>query len=334
MKVLLATGLYPPEVGGPATYTKQLEDELPTHGIEVIVLPFSSVRALPLGIRHVAYFWKCLRLASRVDVVYAQDVVSVGLPASIAARLAHKKLVVRVPGDYAWEQGRQRWGVEDELDQFQTKTYGWRVEVLRAIERRVVHQASSVVVPSEYMARIVRNWLSVQQEKVVTIYSSVTLPEQVIPHKRSAPFLVVSSGRRVPWKHFDVIEQVVTQVPGWQFFLASGLPRAEALSWVKAADVYVLNSTYEGLSHALVEAMLLGTPVIATSVGGNPELIRDSIDGLLIPAGDKEALTRAVHAVQENPQEAAKRAQSARERAQAFTVEATIQKIVTLLQTL
>jgi glycosyltransferase involved in cell wall biosynthesis len=160
MKILLATGLYPPEVGGPATYTKQLEDELPTHGIEVIVLPFSSVRALPAGVRHIAYFWKCLRIASRVDVVYAQDVVSVGLPASIAARLAHKKFLVRVPGDYAWEQGRQRWGVEDELDPFQTKKYGWRVEVLRAIERRVVRQASSVVVPSEYMVDTLRFGLS------------------------------------------------------------------------------------------------------------------------------------------------------------------------------
>ena len=54
------------------------------------------------------------------------------------------------------------------------------------------------------------------------------------------------------------------------------MPRAEAMGWVKAADVFVLNSTYEGLSHALVEAISLGTPIVATHVGGNPELITDN----------------------------------------------------------
>jgi hypothetical protein len=76
-------------------------------------------------------------MALSVDIVYAQDAVSVGLPASLAARIAGKKYMVRIPGDYAWEQGRQRWGVEAELDAFQTKKYGWRVECVRSIQKSV-----------------------------------------------------------------------------------------------------------------------------------------------------------------------------------------------------
>ncbi|MDQ5955541.1 MAG: hypothetical protein QG621_544 [Patescibacteria group bacterium] len=339
MKVLLATGLYPPEIGGPATYTKQLEEELPRRGVEVAVLPFRVARFArwwtPPGVRHVVYFWKCLQIAKHVDVVYAQDAVSVGLPASLAARIAGKKYMVRIPGDYAWEQGRQRWGVEAELDAFQTKKYGWRVECVRMIQKSVVRRAALVVTPSDYMNHLVRQWLPVaQQERVHTIYSSVSTPSHIEPHESFAPFLVVSSGRKVPWKHFDAIERVVAKEPGWQFFLASELPREEALSWVKAANVYVLNSTYEGLSHALVEAMLLGTPVIATKVGGNPELIRDKVDGQLIPPQDDEALHRSLVEVYNNPQAARERAESAQGRAEAFSVEVTVQKLVTLLQTL
>lgn len=331
MKILIATGLYPPESGGPATYTKLLEEHLPGQGVAVSVLAFSTVRHLPSGLRHAMYFWKCYRLARQVDVVYAQDTVSVGLPAVLAAACAGRKFLVRVPGDHAWEQARQRFGVVDELDEFQNKKYSWRVELLRRIEHMVVKRALAVVVPSEYMRGIVQKWAPAQNLHV--IYSSIDMPN-VESVQKPEGFLVVSSGRRVPWKGFEAIASVVAREPGWTFFLAEGLPRAEALGWVKMADVFVLNSTYEGLSHALVEAMMLGTPVVATNVGGNPELIRQGIDGLLIPAKDDAALHAALKQVQADKAAAQTRAHSAHERVKLFSIDTTIQQIVTLLKTL
>ena len=56
MKIVLATGIYPPEIGGPATYARILEEEMPRRGIEVTVYPFRAVRHLPRIVRHVAYF--------------------------------------------------------------------------------------------------------------------------------------------------------------------------------------------------------------------------------------------------------------------------------------
>lgn len=330
MKILIATGLYPPDIGGPATYTKLLEERLPALGIEVVVLPFSTVRYLPPGLRHCVYFWKCWVMARGADSVYAQDTVSVGLPAAFAAKACSKKFLVRVPGDYAWEQARQRFGIADELDAFQTKKYGWRTEALRRVQRFVVNRAVATVVPSEYMKKIVGGWGATN---VHVIYSSIEIPQiEHIPHKEE--FVVVSSGRRVPWKGFDGIERVVAKEPGWRFVLIEGLPRREALGLVASADVFVLNSTYEGLSHALVEAMMLGTPVVATNVGGNPELIRDGVDGLLVPAKDDAALHAAIQKVQEDPRGTAARVASAKERVQAFSIEVTIQKLASLLTTI
>jgi glycosyltransferase involved in cell wall biosynthesis len=51
------------------------------------------------------------------------------------------------------------------------------------------------------------------------------------------------------------------------------LPRQKALSYTQAADVFVLNSDYEGLSHVILEAQALGVPVLASNVGGNPEIV-------------------------------------------------------------
>jgi glycosyltransferase involved in cell wall biosynthesis len=331
MKILIATGLYPPESGGPATYTKLLEERLPTLGFEVSVLPFSRVRHLLPGARHVAYFFKCRALARKVDVVFAQDTVSVGLPAALAAWTLGKKFVVRVPGDYAWEQARQRFGVKDGLEEFQTRTYGLRTELLRAIQNFVVTSAARVIVPSEYMKRIVSGW----GVEPVRIYNGINLaPAYELPKERPQGFLVVSSGRRVPWKGFEALERVVSLEPDWRLFIAHELPLAQALGWVKAADVYVLNSTYEGLSHQMLEAMALGTPIVATRVGGNPELIEDKIDGLLIPPNDDEALHTALKDIKENKETARARAQSARAKVGRFSIDTTIAELAKLLQTL
>jgi glycosyltransferase involved in cell wall biosynthesis len=144
----------------------------------------------------------------------------------------------------------------------------------------------------------------------------------------------VSSGRRVPWKGFEGIARVVEREKTWHFFLAEGLPRSEALGWVKAADVFVLNSTYEGLSHALVEAMALGTPVIATRVGGNPELIQHEVEGLLIPPQDDEALHWALMLVDQDRVAAHARAESAHAKVKQFSIDASLTSIASLLSAL
>src|SRR3989344_2889201 len=331
MRILIATVLYPPETGGPATYTKLLEERLPARGIGVSVLPFRAVRSLPKGIRHLVYVWKCLMLARKVDVIFAQDTVSVGFPAALAAHVLGKKFIVRVPGDYAWEQASGRWGVMDSLDEFQPKSYGWRVGVLRALQKFVVRSARSVVVPSEYMRHIVSGWGVVP----VLIYNGIALPVPVeLPKNRSNGFLVVTVGRKVPWKGFEGLARVIGREPSWHLFVADGLPRAQALGWVKTADVFVLNSTYEGLSHVLLEAMSLGTPIVATAVGGNPELITDGIEGLLIPPKDDDALHIALKKIEQDRETARARAEEARIKVARFSIDTTLGKLIDLLQTI
>ena len=109
-KILIATGLYPPDIGGPATYVCMLEKELPAHGIECVTVPFTHVRHLPKIVRHVVYFWKLVKEARAMDAVYAQDPVSVGVPALLVSFIFRKPFLIRLGGDYAWEQGQQRFG--------------------------------------------------------------------------------------------------------------------------------------------------------------------------------------------------------------------------------
>jgi len=56
----------------------------------------------------------------------------------------------------------------------------------------------------------------------------------------------------------------------------------------------VLSSDWENLPHAAVEALAVGTPVVATSVGGVPEVVHDGINGLLVPPASPEAFAAAI----------------------------------------
>ena len=70
--------------------------------------------------------------------------------------------------------------------------------------------------------------------------------------------------------------------------------RRDIADLMAAADLLVLPSLAEAFGLALTEAMYLGTPVVASRVGGIPEIVRDGVDGLLVPPGSPEALTAAL----------------------------------------
>jgi glycosyltransferase involved in cell wall biosynthesis len=295
MKLVIATPSYPPEIGGPATYSKLLFEKLPEKEIEVELVKFSDVRHwwFPKGVRHFVYYHRVLKAARQADAVLALDPVSVGLPAMYAARKVGKPFVVKIVGDYAWEQGQQRFKITQNLDDFvRTEQKNFFVKKLQGIQKLVAQSADKIIVPSEYLKDIVIQW-GIPDGKITVINNSIQLPVHIpVFEKKKEEFLIVSAGRRVPWKGFEAIERLQKERPYWRVFIASDLPREQALGWMKTADVFVLNSSYEGFPHALVEAMTLGTPVIATDTRGNRAVAGES--ALYIPQGDEEALLKAV----------------------------------------
>lgn len=332
-RVLIATGLYPPETGGPATYAKIIEEELPRHGIPVEVFAFRNVRLFPRIIRHFIYFFEILQRATRADTIFALDPVSVGFPSLIAAKMLEKKFIVKVVGDYAWEQYVQTSGFITP-EEFQKKRFDFITELRRTIEHLVARRADTVIVPSEYLKKIVMMW-GVLEEKIIVIYNafeSASAEEDRETIRRRLlwdGYIIISAGRLVPWKGFDALIELMPEVnkkiPHAKLVIAGSGPEEERLkaksrklkasvvftgnvshdellSYLKAADLCVLNTGYEGLSHLLLEAMAAGVPIITTSVGGNPELIESGKTGLLVAYNDKEALGSALLSIFNDPQ--------------------------------
>jgi glycosyltransferase involved in cell wall biosynthesis len=81
---------------------------------------------------------------------------------------------------------------------------------------------------------------------------------------------------------------------------------------LRGLDCFVLPSLAEGISNTILEAMASGLPVIATRVGGNPELVCEGESGELVPVGDADALASALIAYAKNPQRAVAAGQTGR----------------------
>ena len=92
-------------------------------------------------------------------------------------------------------------------------------------------------------------------------------------------------------------------------------------------DIFVLPSLNEGMGRVLVEAMAAGKPVVASNVGGIPDLVKHDHNGFLVPPGDEKALATSIKRLISNPQKARLMGQHGREFCRQFSVEAMVEKI-------
>lgn len=241
MNVVLATGIYPPEIGGPATFTRDLADALRAEGDVVQIVTYGDASTLsgpvPVTIvsrgksvlwRYARYAWQTFVLARTADVVFAQGPVSEGVPAALAAWLARKPFVLKVVGDVAWEAA-QRGGYARSLDEFlQEKPPSLNAALIRWLQGMVARYACRILVPSRYLQGVVCAW-GVPQTRIAVIYNAVhrVRPDESEPSLRAAfglegKRLWLAGGRLVPWKRIDLLLKMLVHRPDADVLLVAG----------------------------------------------------------------------------------------------------------------
>ena len=150
----------------------------------------------------------------------------------------------------------------------------------------------------------------------VLIQAAALLPPDVPVH-----VLLVGTG-------MDEYSGLIRAAPDHARFHVLGF-RDDAVELIAACQVSVLPALRrEGLSKSVIEAMANGVASIVTDTGGNAELVRDGVSGLVVPPGDAAALARAIERLYRNPSERIAMGAAARQRiATGFRVETTVEQL-------
>ena len=341
MKLLIAAEIFEPDIGGPATYSKQLATELTKRGWEVNLVCYADkrqadnypfkvfriVRSTFKPLHYYRYFRKLKQLAKQSDVIYAMGPIGSGRPALKVAQQLKKKLVVKVVGDYAWEQARGMQVTDIGIEDFQQKTFFGKIGWLQMMERQVCQGAGQIVVPSQYLKKIVTGW-GVNADKITVVYNSF-VQTAISREENVTEDLIVSIGRLVVWKGHSLLIEVMSELAQmnskFRLLILGNGPEKDYLElkvkglnlydkvkiklveeqqrdrYLAQAKMFVLNTGYEGLSHTILECFAAGVPVITTNVGGNPELITDGVSGLLVDYNNKEQLKTAINKLNNDP---------------------------------
>jgi glycosyltransferase involved in cell wall biosynthesis len=334
MKALVVSGIWPPDVGGPASHAPEVAGFLHERGHEVEVVTTASAapapvpypirwvrRSLPVGIRHVRGALLVRARAAAADVVYTTGMFG---RSSLGSRLARTPYVLKLTADPAHERARRRGLSGGTLEEFQSDEAGLRVRALRAARDAELRGAAHIFCPSAYLRELVVGW-GIAPERVEVLPNPLPdLPQ--LPAREGArsdlgldgPTLVFA-GRLTAQKSLGLALEALAQNPGVSLVLAGngdereelerrasdlGLdgrvrflgpqPRERVLKLMRAGDALLLSSSWENFPHTVVESLAVGTPVLATAAGGVVEVVEDGRNGLLVQPGDADALAAAI----------------------------------------
>ena len=338
---------------------------------EVTGFPF-EVKTISRGNllwRYVKAFWFVFREAKKYDVVYVQE--HIALFHVLGAWLARKPVVIRIMVDGAWEISH-RFGLigDDDINLFETKDYGWKVKLIRRLQLFWWNRVHRIIACSDFLRWIPIKRYGIAETKCLRVHNAYNGPkvEDVTQTQAEAraelglatePRFVLTICRLVIWKGVDSIMRALLELPDDVQLLVAGdgemqtewerlrgalhlddrvtflgnVPHAQIPLYIRAADLFVLNSEYEGLSHTLLEVASLGTPIVCTGVCGNPEVVEDGVNGFLVPPKSPGPLAEAMRRVLDDDELATRLREAGLEKMQGFTREATFPQVLEILET-
>lgn len=313
---LLISGIYPPEIGGPAIFAQRFSQWTLSNGVRVKVVTYSDNNLLEitsqgLTLQRVArkkvIVWRYLTFVKQISrsIKKESQVLSVGafIETYLSSLILRFSYVAKVPGDIVWERARNSGKTNLTIEEFQNTKLVFKYKLFRFLFSQSLRRAKFVVVPSEGLYRLCLLW-GVKHEKLSLVYNSVSIPKDSKSILENKKYHVVTVCRLTPWKGVDELieyvskknlslviagdgperihlESLAAKLNANVLFLGD-IPHDSVSALFHESRVFVLNSHYEGLPHALIEARAHNILTVARAGTGSQEVIHDDVDGLLV----------------------------------------------------
>jgi glycosyltransferase involved in cell wall biosynthesis len=242
MKILTSTGIFKPELGGPAVFAAELSSKLVLLGHSVTVLTYSNAASYPFDkeyafsirrivrknnkfFNYISYFWASWKLVKGYDVIYGLDWFSAGFPLMLACFFRGKRYMVRVGGGYIWEKYLAEGKPPVTLRQFYERGLYKDYRLMRLIIKIVLKRADIVVFNSAVQLKLYEKYYSLRPGKLYTVYNAG--PEQkftkLIASYRTRSterdMEIVFAGRFIKMKNVESLVSAFALLPGQSFRL-------------------------------------------------------------------------------------------------------------------
>ena len=320
MRVLVTVGIFPPDIGGPATFVpkiaKYFQDEL-NYEIEILTLSdnknsninddFSVKRIdrnLPIIYRWLKTIFTIYKLGKNKDLIFVNGL---GTETTIANIFLKKKIIRKIVGDPVWERAYSKAKISESFDEFQVKNYGFSISLQKKVRSFSIKKSDIVVTPSKHLKNfilnlgfknkieIINNGVFIPEENT-NIFTNdqinITIVSRLVSHKNIEKIIKAISDLNSPLINLNIIgdgpelnqlQKISLESNNKDNIIFHGKLNRDDINHIfLKSDIYIQASNYEGLPHSLLEAMSYGIPVLCTPVGECKEILGNEDRGYIL----------------------------------------------------
>lgn len=275
MKILFISPRYAGGIGGHANLLSQ---KLRQHGYDVTLMhvPHIPIKNLKNPSFAILGTLKALLSKEKYDIVHAFNVPSAFVMKAVKA----KKKVLSVHGVYA-----------EQVESLHSSRIS---SIVSSTEPKVLKWADKLTTDSAFVKKTYKEKLNLEVELLPSPIDETRFGE--IPEVSKIENQVVYVGRDSYEKGIDILRDIENKING-KVVYCTNVPWTQAMTTLKASAVLVVPSRMESIPWTIKEAFYLRVPVVATMVGGIPEIVEDKVTGILVPPENLSSLLSAINMV-------------------------------------
>ena len=350
MDILITVGIFPPDIGGPASFVPKIAKYLINKGHNVKIICLSDKehltykddinvirinRSSPIIFRWLKTIVKIYSNSKKSDLIFVNGL---GTETTIANLFIRKKVIRKIVGDPVWERVYNKNLIDESFDDFQENNHGLSISLQKMIRNWSINKSNLIITPSQHLKNFIdkigfdKNIFVINNGVNIEQHNKVVLENNIIQ------LLVVS--RLVSQKNIDSIikavkvmenENIILNIVGdgseinnlkllvkkyeldKKINFIGKIENTKLNEYLKNADIFIQASNYEGLPHSILEAMNFEIPILSTDVGGCSVLLNKGERGYIIPMPVSEVeISEGIRKIINNKNEAKSKAKLAK----------------------
>ena len=350
MDILITVGIFPPDIGGPASFVPKIAKYLINKGHNVKIICLSDKEHLtykddinvirinrnsPIIFRWLKTIVKIYSNSKKSDLIFVNGL---GTETTIANLFIRKKVIRKIVGDPVWERVYNKNLIDESFDDFQENNHGLSISLQKMIRNWSINKSNLIITPSQHLKNFIdkigfdKNIFVINNGVNIEQHNKVVLENNIIQ------LLVVS--RLVSQKNIDSIikavkvmenENIILDIVGdgseinnlkllvkkyeldKKINFIGKIENTKLSQYLKNADIFIQASNYEGLPHSILEAMNYEIPILSTDVGGCSVLLNKGERGYIIPIPVSEVeISEGIRTIINNKNEAKSKAKLAK----------------------